>query len=222
VDQMSGGRVELGLGTGWFAAEHAALGVPFPRHRFGMLTEQLEVITGLWGTPVGQTFDYVGRHYTLVDSPGLPKPVQQSTTAPEGAGVPIIIGGSGPTRTPELAARFAAEYNVPFEVHGAPELYARARAACVRIGRDPQSLICSAALVLCAGSSEAEFRRRAAAIGREPDELRRNGLAGTVPEVTDRLAGLAASGSQRVYLQVLDVGDLDHLDLVAREVVTQL
>jgi F420-dependent oxidoreductase-like protein len=223
VDQMSGGRVELGLGAGWYAAEHAAIGVPFPDRRFGMLTEQLELINGLWRTPPGRTFDYAGEHYALVDAPGLPKPVQRSTTAPEGAGVPIIIGGVGLTRTPALAARFAAEFNAPFaELGRIPELYARARAACVAIGREPRSLICSAALVLCVGSDEAEFRRRAAAIGWEPDELRRSGIAGTVPEAADRLAGLAADGSQRIYLQVLDLGDLDHLDLLAREVVTQL
>src|SRR5665647_3476831 len=96
VDQMSGGRVELGLGAGWYAAEHAAYGIPFPERRFGILTEQLEVITGLWRTPIGQRFDYAGEHYTLVDSPALPKPLQRPRVAPGRPGVPIIMGGSGP------------------------------------------------------------------------------------------------------------------------------
>jgi len=223
VDEMSGGRVELGIGAGWYAAEHAAYGVPFPAKRFGPLTEQLEVLTGLWGTPVGETFDYDGEHYTLTDSPALPKPVQRDPLHPERAGVPIIIGGGGPAKTPALAARFASEYNASFpEKDRIPELFGRVRAACEAVGRDPGSLTYSVALVLAGGADEAEFARRAAAIGREPDELREHGVAGTVPELVDTLGTLREQGVERVYLQVLDMTDLDHLDLVAREVVPQL
>src|SRR5690554_4955256 len=119
VDDMSGGRVELGLGAGWFAAEHEAYGIPFPQRRFGLLTEQLEVVTGLWRTPVGERFDHAGEHYALTDSPALAKPVQRVAVGPDGRlgespGVPIIVGGLGPRRTPALAARFAAEYNASF------------------------------------------------------------------------------------------------------------
>ncbi|WP_407320388.1 LLM class F420-dependent oxidoreductase [Isoptericola halotolerans] len=215
VDQMSGGRVELGLGTGWFAAEHAAYGIPFPDKRFGILEEQLEILTGLWGTPAGETFDFSGTHYTLTDSPALPKPVQDQ--------VPIIVGGGGPRRTPALAARFATEYNQAF-----PELDAIGPRigvidqALADAGRPADSLTQSVALVLAVGADEAEFSRRAAAIGREPAELREHGIAGTVPEAVDRLASLRDQGVERVYLQVLDQQDLDHLDLVAREIAPQL
>jgi len=219
VDDMSGGRVELGLGAGWYEREHAAYGIPFPAKRFDQLTEQLEVVTGLWGTPVGERFDYAGRHYTLTDSPALPKPVQRSPLDPSRAGVPIIVGGGGPTRTPELAARFAAEYNQSFPAFDVVETrIGRVRQACVDAGRDPASLVLSAAFVLCVGRTGDELARRAAAIGREPAELREHGLAGSPQEVVDRLGWLAGLGITRVYLQTLDLHDLDHLALVADEV----
>lgn len=215
VDQMSGGRLELGLGTGWYQAEHTAYGIPFPTKRFDLLTEQLEIVTGLWSTPLGETFGYSGEHYTLTDSPALPKPVQSP--------LPIIIGGKGPKRTPALAARFAAEFNQAFpELDTIPGRFARVREACQEIGRDPDELVYSLALVTCVGADEAEFARRAAAIGREPEELRRNGVAGTVAEAVDRIEAVRAMGVQRLYLQVLDLQDLDHLELLARAVVPRL
>jgi F420-dependent oxidoreductase-like protein len=215
VDQMSGGRVELGLGSGWYEAEHSAYGIPFPAKRFGLLEEQLEIITGLWQTPVGETFSFAGAHYQLTDSPALPKPLQAS--------IPVIIGGQGPKRTPALAARFASEFNLGFaEFDEVAAKLDRVRAACTEAGRDPDSLTYSAAHVLCVGANEAEFARRAAAIGREPAELREHGIAGTVTEATERLAGLRESGVERVYLQVMDLHDLDHLDLVAREIAPHL
>jgi F420-dependent oxidoreductase-like protein len=215
VDEMSGGRVELGLGTGWFAAEHAAYGIPFPDKRFGMLEEQLEVITGLWGTPVGETYSFSGEHYTLTDSPALPKPAQ--------ARIPIVVGGGGPRRTPALAARFADEYNQSFpEIDSIGPRIAVIEEALAAAGRAPGSLTQSVALVTAVGADEAEFARRAAAIGREPAELREHGIAGTVAEAVDRLGALREGGVERVYLQVLDLQDLEHLDLVAREVATQL
>jgi F420-dependent oxidoreductase-like protein len=223
VDQMSGGRVELGLGAGWFAEEHAAYGIPFPHKRFGLLTEQLEIVTGLWGTPVGERFDHAGKHYTLTDSPALPKPVQTSPLDPSRPGVPVIVGGNGPRRTPALAARFASEYNAAFpEKHDVPERFAAVRAACEQAGRDPGSLTYSVALVVCVGADEAEVARRAAAIGREPAELREHGVAGTVAEAVDTLGALREMGASRVYLQVMDLADLDHLELVAAEVMPQV
>ena len=222
VDQMSGGRIELGLGTGWFAAEHEAYGIPFPAKRFGLLEEQLEVLTGLWSTPVGERFGFAGEHYALTDSPALPKPVQSAGLA-GGAGVPVIIGGGGAKRTPALAARFANEYNAAFpEIDAIPGLFARVGAACEEIGRDPGTLTTSAALIVVVGKDEAEFTRRAAAVGREPAELREHGIAGTVSEAVDRLGALAEMGAERVYLQVMDLADLEHLDLVAREVMPRL
>ena len=220
VDQMSGGRVELGLGAGWFEKEHAAYGIPFPQKRFGLLTEQLEVVTGLWATPLGGRFDHVGPHYTLTDSPALPKPLQQRAVGGHAPGVPVIVGGSGPRRTPALAARFASEYNAAFpEIADIPQLFGRVRAACEDAGRSPDDLVYSAALVLCVGTDEAELGRRADALGREPGELREHGVAGTVSEAVDRLGRLRELGVERVYLQVLDLGDLDHLELVAQQVV---
>jgi len=215
VDQMSGGRVELGLGAGWFAGEHAAYGVPFSEKRFGPFSEQLEIVTGLWGTPVGERFDFHGEHYQLTDSPALPKPAQPS--------IPIIIGGGGATRTPALAARFAAEFNCGF---GSPEAAAtqfdRVGAACQEIGRDPGSLVLSLAHTTAVGRDEGEYRRRAEAIGQDPQELREGGIAGTVDEVVHTLGRYRDVGVTRVYLQIMDLSDLDHLELLAREVVTQL
>ncbi|TFD62224.1 LLM class F420-dependent oxidoreductase [Cryobacterium suzukii] len=215
VDQMSGGRVELGLGTGWFEQEHLAYGIPFPAKRFGMLEEQLEVITGLWNTPAGQRYDFAGEHYTLVDSPALPKPVQ--------ARVPVIVGGGGAKRTPKLAARFATEFNLPFpDFADIAAKFDGVRAACEAIDRDPAELTYSAALIAVGGHDETAFTRRAAAVGREPAELREHGLAGTASEIVDRLGTLRDSGVECVYLQIMDIYDLDHLSWLAAEVVPQL
>ena len=218
VDQMSGGRVELGIGAGWFEAEHSAYGIPFPAlgERFDRYEEQLAVVSGLWGTPPGDTFDFEGKHYALFDSPALPKPVQPG-------GIPIIVGGAGRKRTPLLAARYASEFNVPFaSAADNARLFDGVRAACVEEGRDPSSLVYSSALVLCVGADEAQIARRASAIGRDVDELRAHGVAGTPSEAVDILGRYAEAGAQRCYLQVLDLSDLDHLDLVASEVAPQL
>jgi F420-dependent oxidoreductase-like protein len=217
VDQMSGGRVELGLGAGWYEAEHTAYGIPFPPlgERFERLEEQLAIVTGLWATPVGERFSFAGTHHTITDSPALPKPVQ--------APVPVIVGGGGPRRTPRLAATYAAEFNLAFRsLEQFTEQCDRVRAACDERRRDPSSIVLSSALVLCVGESEAEVERRAAAIGRQPDELRRNGVAGTVDEAVATLATWRDAGAERVYLQVLDLADLDHLRLVAERVAPQL
>ena len=218
VDAMSGGRVELGLGTGWYDAEHRAYGIPFPPlgERFARLEEQLTVITGLWETPVGKTFTNSGKHWPIADSPALPKPVQPRP--------PVIVGGHGRTRTPQLAARFAAEYNIPFanSVDVAAEQFNRVRAACRAAGRDPETLTLSAALVLCCGRDEHEVSQRAAAIGRAVPELREHGLAGTPSELVDKIGKFAEAGASRIYLQMLDLSDLGHLELVAAAVMPQL
>ncbi len=215
VDEMSAGRVELGLGTGWFGAEHAAYGIPFPglAERFGRLEEQLEIITGLWETPEGETFSFDGSYYTLTGSPALPKPVQRPRP-------PILVGGHGPRRTPRLAARFADEFNVAFvslEETGAA--FGRVRDACAAVGRDPASLVYSAAQVVCCGRTGAELARRAAAIGREVAELEAGGLAGSPAQIVGKLRDFARTGASRMYLQVLDLHDLDHLELIATEVM---
>jgi F420-dependent oxidoreductase-like protein len=219
VDEMSGGRIELGLGAGWFEAEHKAYAIPFPAlgERFERLREQLDIITGLWTTPEGETFDYAGRHLSVVDSPALPKPLQRPHP-------PIIIGGGGPKRTPALAAKFAAEFNAPFmPLDGVIASYDRVRSALSDAGRAPESLTYSAAFVVCAGRDDAQVSARAAAIGREVDDLRANSpLAGTPAEIVDKLGPFAEAGVQRVYLQLLDMSDLDHLELFASAVVSTL
>ena len=215
VDAMSGGRVELGLGTGWFDDEHTAYGIPFPPlgERFDRLEEQLEIITGLWTTPSGERFSYEGQHYQLKDSPALPKPAQQPRP-------PIIIGGAGTRRTPRLAARFADEFNVPFHTFEmATAQYDRVRSACERMGRNTSSIALSAAVVLACGKDEKEFNRRAEATGQPADRLREHAAGGTPQEVVDKLAQFAEAGASRVYLQVLDLSDLDHIRLVAEDVM---
>jgi F420-dependent oxidoreductase-like protein len=215
IDQMSGGRVELGLGAGWFEQEHRAYGIPYPPNRFDLLEEQLELITGLWSTPLGERYSYTGAHYTLVDSPALPKPIQQP--------VPVIVGGTGRRRTPALAAGYAAEYN-SFRVSDA-ELavrFDRVRRACEAAGRDPDDLVYSVAATVCVGSNEAELARRAAAIGHDPGELREHAFGGTPAELVELLRSLSKLGASRFYLQVLDLSDMDHLELIAADVATNL
>jgi F420-dependent oxidoreductase-like protein len=217
VDQMSGGRVEFGLGAGWFEAEHATYAIPFPSlgERFDILEEQLAVITGLWGTAEGETFSFDGVHYRVTDSPALPKPAQRPRP-------PILLGGAGARRTPRLAARFADEFNVPFQsVPDSAAGFARVREACEAAGRYPATMTYSVAHTVCCGKDEAEFRRRAAAIGREPADMREHGLGGTPGEVTAKIAEYAEIGAERIYLQVLDLSDLDHLALIASDVVPQ-
>ena len=177
-----------------------------------MLSEQLEIITGMWNTPLDGEYSFEGDHYGIVGSPAIPKPVQVG-------GPPIIIGGFGSVRTPRLAAQYASEFNLPF----APvDLFTiqcdRVRAACETRGRDPEELVYSAALVLCCGKDDAEVARRAERIGRSPDELIANGAAGTPAQVLERIATFAEAGATRIYLQMLDMDDLDHLALVADEV----
>lgn len=215
VDQMSGGRVELGLGAGWFEQEHKAYGIPFPKEKFGRLEEQLAIITGLWETEVGKTFSYDGTYYQLTDSPALPKPAQ--------AKVPVLIGGHGATRTPRLAAQYADEFNIPFaSLEDSEKQFGRVRAAAQAHGRSPDDLVYSNALIVCTGKDDAEVARRAAAIGRDVEELKANGLAGSPAEVVDKIGSFEAIGSSRIYLQVLDLDDLDHLELISSQIQSQL
>jgi F420-dependent oxidoreductase-like protein len=206
VDAMSGGRAELGLGTGWFAREHEAYGIPFPAKRFDILEEQLELVTGLWSTPVGETYSFDGAHYRLTDAPALPKPVQQR--------VPVIVGGGGPRRTPELAARFATEFNIGFRSEEeSAEKFAGVRAACERIGRDPASLKLSVALPTLAGASAADLDRRAARIERTVDELRGDvNIVGDRDEIVAKVERLVALGAERVYFQLMDLQDVSHVE----------
>ena len=211
---MSGGRVELGLGAGWNDREHEAYGIPFPDlgERFERFEDQLAIITGLWTTPVGERFSFTGRHYEVVDSPALPKPVQQPHP-------PIVIGGSGPKRTPRLAARYANEFNVMFQPpEMVPDTVGRVRRACDAIGRDPATLGISVANTVVCGADDAEVARRAAAIGRTTEQIGL-GLGGTPAQIVERIGQYRDEGVDTVYFQVLDLHDHDHLRLLAAEVV---
>jgi F420-dependent oxidoreductase-like protein len=214
VDQMSGGRIDLGLGAGWYEAEHAAYGIPFPsvKERFDRLEEQLAIITGLWETPPGQTFSFPGTYYQLTDSPALPKPAQRPRP-------PVILGGSGPRRTPRLAARYADEFNVPFsDLADTAAGFGRVRDACAEAGRDPSSIRFSAAQTVCCGKDDAEVARRAAAIGRPAADL----FAGTPAQIVDKIGEFGQAGTETFYLQVIDMTDLDHLELLASDVLPQV
>ena len=218
VDAMSAGRVELGLGAGWFTEEHTAYGIPFPElgERFGRLEEQLAIISGLWTTPVGETFSFPGEHYQVVDSPALPKPVQQPRP-------PIIVGGGGPSRTPRLAATFADEFNTPFlQPDDAAAQFARVAAACERRDRDPASIVLSSAIIVCCGEDDATVERRATAMGWSVADLKTYGACGSSAEVAEALSRWRDAGAERAYIQILDQSDLDHVRLIGREVAPLL
>ncbi len=215
ADAMSGGRVELGLGAGWYDAEHASYAIPFPATgtRFEMLEEQLEVVTGLWTTAPGETFSFAGRHHSVVDSPALPKPVQRPRP-------PIILGGFGTRRTPRLAARFADEFNMPF----APVSYFRegcdhVRHACEAVGRDPSSMRFTAAVVVAVGNDDAEYRRHAERSGQDPDLARPNAVAGAPVEAVERIKEFEKAGAEAVYLQYHTLDEPEHMALIAAEVL---
>jgi F420-dependent oxidoreductase-like protein len=212
VDRMSGGRVELGIGAGWYDAEHTSYGIPFPStaERFDRLEEQLEIITGLWRTPLGESYSFQGAHYSLEDSPALPKPYDSLPR--------IIIGGFGAKRTPRLAARFADEFNAPFAgLDDARRLLDNVRHACADLGRDEP--VFSTAQIVCCGTGEGEIHRRASRLGRDVDELRQNGLAGTPNELVDKIGRFAEIGCARIHLQLLDLEDVEHIELIAQEVM---
>lgn len=216
VDAMSGGRAELGLGTGWFEREHRAYGIPFPAKRFDLLEEQLAIVTGLWNTPAGETFDFHGRHYDLEDAPPLPRPTQPR--------MPVIVGGAGPKRTPELAARFATEFNIGFRSESEiAERFAGVRAACERIGRDPATLQLSVALPTLAAPTEDGLARRAAAIGRTVDELHPDvNIVGARAEIAAKVERLVALGADRVYFQLLDLQDVEQVEYLGADVLPHL
>jgi F420-dependent oxidoreductase-like protein len=216
VDAMSGGRVTLALGAGWAEQEHQAYGIPFPppRERFERLEEQLELILGMWATPAGETYSFAGAHYQLVDCPALPKPVQRPHP-------PVIVGGTGPRRTPNLAARFADEFNLPpFNPPDATAAaFARVCAACEEIGRDPATLELSVTLTTVCGADRAEVERRGAV---SPAQFEAADLRGTPDEVAEQLAAYRDIGADRAYLRVLDLRDVAHIELLGDAVLPRV
>lgn len=214
VDQMSGGRLELGIGAGWYEPEHRSYGIPFPhlQERFDRLEEQLQVITGLWATPVGDLYSFAGEHYRLTDSPALPKPAQQP-------GPPIIVGGRGPKRTPEIAARYANEFNLPMKsIAATAKQFGRVQEACERVGRE-SPIVLSAGISVACGRSDAEVRRRAVALREKTALPPEEALCGSPAQLTDRIGEFGEIGATRVYLRILDLADLEHLDLIATDVL---
>jgi F420-dependent oxidoreductase-like protein len=214
ADGMSGGRVELGLGAAWYEREHDFFGIPFPGigERFDQLAEQLQIITGLWATPAGQRFSFQGKHYRLTECASIPRPARP---------VPVIIGGTGPRRTPALAARFADEFNSGLtEDIGA--MFAVVRRACEQAGRDPASLRYSAVLPVCCGTTLASARRRAEALGEAGARLLRMGVTGLPGDVAGRVGEMAAAGADTIYFHLYDVTDTEHVRLLGEEVLPQL
>jgi alkanesulfonate monooxygenase SsuD/methylene tetrahydromethanopterin reductase-like flavin-dependent oxidoreductase (luciferase family) len=211
---MSGGRVELGIGAAWYEREHRSFGIPFPPlgERFDRLEEQLAVITGLWSTPHGQRFSFAGRHYQIEDDASFP----------DLGGAPpprIIIGGAGPRRTPELAARFAAEFNSGMR-DGIAERFANFRRVAEQVGRDPATVRLSTTLPVCCGATPKEAEQRAAKLGESGARLLSQGVIGVPADVLDQLDQLAAVGVDTLYFHIYDVGDLDHVRLLGQEVLT--
>jgi alkanesulfonate monooxygenase SsuD/methylene tetrahydromethanopterin reductase-like flavin-dependent oxidoreductase (luciferase family) len=217
VDQMSGGRVELGMGAGWVEREHTAYGIPFPPvgERFDRLEEQLEILTGLWHTAEGESYSYEGKHYRLVDAHALPRPVQRPHP-------PIIVGGRGPRRTPELAARYADEFNMPFKtVAETAEAFDRVRAACDKAGRE-RPLTLSAGIVVAIGRTDAEAARRAAPLHVKSALPPEDPVVGSPARLVERIEQMREIGATRVHLRLIEMDDLDHVDLIASEVLPQL
>ncbi|MEV0716634.1 LLM class F420-dependent oxidoreductase [Asanoa sp. NPDC050611] len=216
VDEMSGGRIELGLGAGWYDEEHQAYAIPFPpvRERFDRLTEQLEIITGLWEVPLGERFNYTGKHYSVVDSPGLPKPAQSPRP-------PIIMGGAGPKRTPALAARFADEFNVPFRSAAeVSRIYRVVDDACVVAGRNDLPTK-SAAVTVVSGRTDAEVRTRWGGEVLDTDSGE-GAVIGTPNKIVNDLGAYVEAGATRLFLQLRDLRDIELIELIAAEIAPQL
>jgi F420-dependent oxidoreductase-like protein len=212
VDAMSGGRIDLGMGAGWLEREHMSYGIPFPPlgERLDRMHEQLEIITGLWRTDVGDRFNYDGKYYTLIDAPALPKPLQSP-------GPPIIVGGRGPKRTPEIAGRFADEFNMPFKtVAQTAVAFDRVRAAGARHGRQ---ITLSAGVVVAIGRTAAEAERRAAPLHVPSALPPEDPVVGDPERLVERITEMAAIGAGRLHLRVIDMSDLDHVDLIAEKVL---
>ncbi len=216
VDQMSNGRVCLGIGTGWYEREHQAFGIPFPPigERFDRLNEEMQIIIGLWTTPPGQTFSFDGKFWQLDACANFPVLVQQPR--PE-----IIIGGTGPRRTPLMAARYADEFNSGAG-DGCRERFENVRRICEEIGRDPATLRMSATWQVICGSTKAEAEQRLARLGAPGERMLARGLVGTPSELVAACERLAEDGCETLYLHIFDIDDLDHLRLIGAEVVAQV
>lgn len=224
VDEMSGGRLEVGLGAGWNAEEHAALGIPFPPlpQRYDRLEETLAVIHGLWTEPDGWSFD--GELWHVRDALLRPKPTFSGRRHPH-----LILGGDGGPRQARLVATYADEFNRSSATPAlAKAAFERIRAACADIGRDPDEVVCSAMVGVLVAETEAELDERVAAqlavFGADAREDARAWLAdrrkrwilGTPDQAHERIHALGAAGVQRIMLQDFLPGDLDMIAVLGR------
>jgi F420-dependent oxidoreductase-like protein len=222
VNDMSGGRIELGLGTGWHDSEHRRHGFPFPpiTERADMLEEQLQIVRGLWTEPDGWSFR--GSHYSIDDARFRPRPKPRPR---------IMVGGGGTPRSMRIAARWADEFNLSSST---PELardkYAALTKACQAAGRDPASLTRSAMVGVLVGANGAEVRAREtallAALGQDAgsswlDERRQRWIYGTPDQARARIEQYAEAGVERMMLQDFVPRDLDMIDLLGREIVAR-
>ena len=225
ADHVSGGRVELGIGAGWWEREHEAYGIPLPPvgERMEMLEEQLELIRRHWQDG---PFNYEGRHYRAENLDALPKPVQLPRP-------PIVLGAKGGPRSLRLAARFADEYNTVFATRSElAELRTRLDEACEAAERDPATLPLSLMTGWLVAADRDELRDRAARLARwrgEGDDsdaflagLPESWIVGTVPDALEQLEALADAGVARVMAQHLLHRDLDAIELIGHEVIPAL
>jgi F420-dependent oxidoreductase-like protein len=226
VDEMSGGRLDVGLGAGWNDEEHAQLGIPFPSlgERYDMLEEAVEILHGLWTQPDGWRF--AGKHWRVDGSLFHPRP---SELRADGSHPTIILGGSGRPRLASLVARFADEFNLTSaSPQGAREAFARIDAACNEAGRDPAAVTRSAMTGVLIAQTEAELRDRIAVLleftddgdGADADrwlaERSLRWIIGTLDQAGERLRAFEDAGAQRLMLQDFLPRDLDHVRLMGR------
>jgi len=229
ADHISGGRVELGIGTGWLEAEHVAYGFPFPPmgERMAVLSEQLEIIHRQW---TEHTFDFTGEHYRISGLDARPKPVQRPHP-------PLIVGGSAGPRSARLAARWADEYNT---VYVTPEQARERRAtldeACRREDRDPATLRFTMMNGFLVGADRDDLRDRARRLAEWRGESERAAadldgwladttqpwLVGTPEEIVARLREYEAAGIDGVMLQHHLYTDLEALELIGRAVIPEV
>jgi len=223
VDEMSGGRVEIGVGAGWYDLEHTSLGIPFPPlgERTDRLHEAVEVITRLW---TGQPVSYRGHHYRLDGALALPRPVQDP--------FPLIVGGHGGRRSTELGARHGAEYNTTsIDPDGARQTFERVRAACESIGRDPATLRTSWMGTVLVAGDDAALRRRVeryaewtGGLGEDSvDSLRARleskNVVGVYDEAAEKLRAYVDAGAERIYARIWDLDDVDQVAEISEELL---
>jgi F420-dependent oxidoreductase-like protein len=214
VDQMSGGRAELGIGAAWYEREHQYFGIPFPAlgERFDRLEEQLAILTGIWDTPPGERFSYDGKFYQVQDCASIPRWASRPK---------IIIGGAGAKRTPTLAARFADEFNGALGL-AVRERYANFRRICEDVvGRDPNDVRLSATIPVCIGRDAEDLERRKDALGEPGARLLAAGVTGYAADVIRAIEDVASQGADTVYFHLYGPGDVEHVRLLGSEVVSR-